>query len=123
MNSNPTGTALIATPMWLPQVVWRLPWFAAMLDELLFVLFGLFALAPWRLLAQVVLFVRKHCGEPCCCMSVDGLVILIKDGLPSCGFAIVKVICPLPGGQSSIPLPPLEMWLIARSVRSTCVFC
>lgn len=56
MDPDSTCTALIPTPVWLPPVV-RL---RAVLDKLLFVLFGVTPLVSVWFLVQVVLLVRKH---------------------------------------------------------------
>ena len=54
-------------------------------------------------------------------MSVDGLMVLVKRGLPFSGLFILELGSSLPGRQGCTTLPPPEVWFIARCVWCACI--
>ena len=71
---------------------------AMLVDEGLLSLLGLMCNGPSRFGVQVVLLVFIDFGQPLCCMLVNFIVVLVKNGLPGLFVGIVDLGCPLPSG-------------------------
>ena len=121
VNSDSTGTALIAASVRLPTVLGCLPRVGAELDKLLLVLLGVPPLMPVGLLMQVVFFILIHSGQASCSMGVDSFMVLIKGVLPVGSSFVLELGGTFPCRQCCISLASPEMWLAARCVWCACV--
>ena len=68
-----------------------------------------------------MLLVRIDLLESLDGVGVDGFMILVKGGLPVGVVAVVEAVRSFPCREGCIPLPPLELWLIAWCFRCPCV--
>ena len=121
VNSDATGTALVAASVRLPSVQGCLPCFGAEFDQLFLVLLGVLPLMPIGFLMQVVFFVLIHSGQASSSMCVDGFMVLIEGVLPIYGSFVLELGGTLPCRQCCISLSSPEMWLAARCVWCACV--
>ena len=94
--------------------MWRLPWFGALADQLLFVLFGVFShVSAWPLVKVVVLVVVDF-GQALCSMLVDDHVILIEHLLPLCELLVMETASSFPSRQGGILLSAAEFHVVLR---------
>ena len=96
VDSDATGTTLVAASVGLPSVKGGLPCFGAEFDQLFLVLFGMPPLMPVGFLMQVVLFVLFFSGQASSSMCVDGLMVLVEGVLPIGGSFVLELGCTLP---------------------------
>ena len=93
------------------------PRFAALVDQVFFVLLRLFALVPRCFLVYVVRVVFVDLAKPLHCMLIDQLVVLIQGFLPFLLSGIMKCLGSFPGCQGRISLAATKLRFVSRSIR------
>ena len=109
--------ALKPTSMRFPSMMVVCPRFAALVDQVFFVLLRLFALVPRCFLVYVVRVVFVDLAKPLHCMLIDQLVVLIQGFLPFLLSGIVKCLGSFPGCQGRISLAATKLRFVSRSIR------
>ena len=116
------GGAGITTALRGPPVEAILPGFGALLNEVLFPLFGVLAWLPVCFGMEVVLLILEDKLKALCCVKIDGFVVPVQCVLPAGLAPVMECVSSLPCSQSGISLPPAELWLISWCVGGSGVF-